>query len=117
VDIDLISLEKKINTLCTQKGITVSKMLKEAGLSKSVCDNIKRGRVPSSQIILTIATHLGTTTDYLLSHSSSNSLTWLRQGLLERVITKESDHITDTQLAKALESISVLLSSPPIPPA
>ena len=115
-------LETRIRNLCITKGISTNKMLKEAGLSKSVLDNIKRGRNPSSEKILAIATYFDVTTDYLLAKSDtpnpvhclkeheSSSLRWFREELTKYNITKESKDMADTQLVTALNTLDKLIN-------
>lgn len=122
MNIDYRLLESRIGYLCNQKGVSVNKMLQEAGLTKSVIDNIKRERTPSSETILTIATYFDVTTDYLLAKSDSpkggkgeevphpGSLDWFRAGLISRGIIDASEDLTDAQLTAALKTLDNLVN-------
>ena len=116
-------LETRIRNLCIQKGISVSKMLREAGLSKSVMDNIKRGRTPSSETILDISTYFDVTTDYLLAKSDipnavyalqehePSSFEWFRKELIKHGTIKGDKDLTDEQLTAALDALDKLINA------
>lgn len=123
MSIDYKTLAARISYLCERDGITASKMLQEAGLSKSVMDNIKRGRTPSSEIILAIATYFNVSTDYLFARSDNpnlspntegavseiNPIDWLRKGLRCRGVIDADSNLSDEQLAIALENLESLI--------
>lgn len=60
----------RINELCNQKNVSVNQMLQDAGLSKSIVDNLKKGSIPSADKILTVAQYFEVSTDYLLTGAS-----------------------------------------------
>ena len=123
MSIDYKTLAARINYLCERDGIVASKMLQDAGLSKSVIDNIKRERTPSSETILAIATYFNVSTDYLFARSDNpdlspntegavseiNPIDWLRQGLMFRGIIDANSNLSDEQLAIALENLESLI--------
>ena len=116
-------IETRIRNLCIKRGVSVNKMLKEAGLSKSVMDNIKRGRTPSSETILDIATYFDVTTDYLLAKSNipntekalleheTCSFEWFRQELVRRGSIKPDRDLSDEQLSTALNALDKLINA------
>ena len=117
MNIDYGILLSRTLELCREKGISANKMLQEAGLSKSVIDNIKRQRAPSSEILLTIATYFDVSTDYLLGISerpkaihdkaddNEGSLEWLRNGLTRSGMLEKGKDLTDEQLTLALKNL------------
>lgn len=60
---------QRIQELCTQKDISVNKMLTACNLSKSVVDNLKKGSIPSADKLKVIADYFHVSTDYLLTGS------------------------------------------------
>ncbi len=58
-------LYERIKNLCDQKGITINTMEKEANVSKSTCDNLKKGSSPSIEKIYKIANYFNVTIDYI----------------------------------------------------
>jgi len=117
VNIDYSILLSRTLELCREKGISANKMLQEAGLSKSVIDNIKRQRAPSSEILLTVATYFDVSTDYLLgvtdrpkaihdkTDTDEGSFEWLRNGLIRSGMLEKDKDLTDEQLALALKNL------------
>lgn len=67
---NLSQIVTRIVDLCDQKGISVNQMLSEANLSKSVIDNMKRGRNPSIDRIYQLADYFCCSIDYLLCRES-----------------------------------------------
>lgn len=72
----MCNLYDRIKTACEQKGITVSAMCLEMGMSKSVLSDLKSGRKKtlSAQTLQRIAEHLGVTADSLLGNESVDIL-------------------------------------------
>lgn len=66
---DLELIEKRIMSIATKKGLSKNKLLINAGLSKSVFDNMKKGQIPSVDKIHTLADYLGCSVDYLLGRT------------------------------------------------
>lgn len=66
-------LTQNIIDLCAKENISVNRMLKECGLSKSVIDNLKNGYEPQLAKIVIIADYFGVTVDYLINNSPSGS--------------------------------------------
>jgi len=121
--IDHKILESRISNLCIKKGVSVNKMLREAGLTKSVMDNIKRQRTPSSETILAIATYFDVTTDYLLAKSDipkaihCDSIFALRsfesfcEELTRCKIIRGDRDLTAAQLDTALQALNSLINA------
>ena len=122
MNIDYKHLQTRISELCAQRKISMHKMLKEAGLSKSVMDNIKRERTPSAESLLTIATYFDVSTDYLLTNNTpkkdtktepthgEGSLEWFRAGLIHHGIIAPGEDLTDDQLETALKALDSLIT-------
>lgn len=66
-------LTQNIIDLCAKENISVNRMLKECGLSKSVIDNLKKGYEPQLAKIVIIADYFGVTVDYLINNSPVGS--------------------------------------------
>lgn len=66
-------LTRNIIDLCAENNVSVNRMLKECGLSKSVIDNLKKGYEPQLPKIVIIADYFGVTVDYLIHN---NSILW-----------------------------------------
>lgn len=64
----MCNLYERIKAACAHKGITVSAMCLQLGMSKSLMSDLHSGRKKtlSADTLGRIARHLGVTTDYLL---------------------------------------------------
>ena len=62
---NLETLTQNIIDLCVKENVSVNRMLKECGLSKSVIDNLKKGYEPQLAKIVIIADYFGVTLDQL----------------------------------------------------
>ena len=60
---------ERICHLAKARGISVNKMLKEADLSASIIDNMKRNQKPSIDKIQTIAEYFNVSIDYLVGRT------------------------------------------------
>lgn len=62
-----------LETLCKEKGITISRMLSDLGLSHGIFSNWKtRGTIPNGDILKKIANYFGVSVDYLLGNDTVN---------------------------------------------
>ena len=61
----------RILTLTNSKNLSINQMLKNADLSTSILDNMKRGRLPSVDKIYYIADYLDCSVDYLLGRTDN----------------------------------------------
>ncbi len=66
---NLETLTQNIIDLCVKENVSVNRMLKECGLSKSVIDNLKKGYEPQRAKIVSIADYFGVSVDYLINNS------------------------------------------------
>lgn len=57
----------KVNTLCRERGTTITQVAIALGLSTATGTNWKRGKIPSAAIIKMLSDHLDVSADYLLS--------------------------------------------------
>ena len=71
----MCNLYERIKEACMQKGISVSAMCLELGMSKSVMSDLKSGRKKtlSSDTLGRIARHLGVTADHLLGQEQETA--------------------------------------------
>lgn len=65
-------VEERIMSIASKSGLSKNKLLLDAGLNKSVFDNMKKGQIPSIDKIHIIADHLGCSVDYLLGRVSAD---------------------------------------------
>lgn len=61
----------RISALAKSKGLSINQMLKNAELSTTVLDNMKRGRLPSVDKIQSIAEYFDCSVDYLLGRTDN----------------------------------------------
>ena len=67
-----VQMAATIKELCKVKGITISSLLSECGLTKSfIYDLEKRAASPSSDKLSRIADYLGCSVDYLLGRTDN----------------------------------------------
>ncbi len=62
---------ERINNLCEERNISINKMLFEAGLKKSVVDNIKKKSMPSVDKMSKISGYFGVQIDYILGKTDT----------------------------------------------
>lgn len=61
----------RISALAKSKGLSINQMLKNAELSTTILDNMKRGRLPSVDKIQSIAEYFDCSVDYLLGRTDN----------------------------------------------
>ena len=66
-------LIERISRLCEAKGVSINQMLQDAGVSKSLVDNLKKGSSPSVDKIAFVADYLQVSIDYLLGRTDYGS--------------------------------------------
>ena len=64
-------IEERIMLLASQHNLSKNKLLLNAGLNKSVFDNMKKHQIPSVDKIHTLADYLGCSVDYLLGRTDN----------------------------------------------
>lgn len=57
---------KRIEMLCSNAGVSIAQMLREANLNESLIDNMKKGSVPSVDKVSAIADYFHVPTDYII---------------------------------------------------
>lgn len=62
-------IEERIMSIAVSKELSKNKLLINAGLNKSVFDNMKKGQIPSVDKIHKIADYLDCSVDYLLGRT------------------------------------------------
>lgn len=66
--LNMVELYKRIESLCTHKGVTITKMCKESGASRASLTDLKKGRKQglSADTLAKIATYFNVSVDFLL---------------------------------------------------
>lgn len=62
---------ERISALAKSRGLSINQMLKNAELSTTILDNMKRGRLPSVDKIQSIAEYFDCSVDYLLGRTDN----------------------------------------------
>lgn len=65
---------ERLQLLCKKQGTSVSKMLKELGLSTGSTGNWKKGQLPKGDVLAKIANYLNTSIDYIVFGEFRNNL-------------------------------------------
>ena len=73
----------RVKTLCKEKNINVTNMLKELGMSTGNTGAWKQGKLPSGEILLKIAHYLDTSIDYLVEGVCADELSPDEKHLVE----------------------------------
>lgn len=66
---------ERLQALCKKKGISITKMLNELGLSTGSTGNWKKGQLPKGDILIKIADYLDTSIDYIITGEYKTDLT------------------------------------------
>lgn len=90
---NLSQIVSRIVDLCNQRGISVNQMLSEANLSKSVIDNMKKGRNPSIDRIYQLADYFCCSVDYLLCREPYD--TSLTESSFQPIFDREQQRLLD----------------------
>lgn len=100
----MVELYETIKALCEQRGVSVSRMCLDIGLSKSTMSDLKSGRkkTMTAPKLRQIADYLGVTVDRLLMSSDLRALSALDPALNETTKLLEKAPITNEQLKFAL---------------
>jgi len=64
---------KQVTILCNQRGISLSKLIAEIGLSTSNATYWKKGSTPKADTVQRIADYFNVSTDYLLVGNKNNA--------------------------------------------
>lgn len=67
-------IEDRIMSIASVKNLSKNKLLINAGLNKSIFDNMKKGQIPSVDKIHKIADYLNVSVDYLLGRTENPDL-------------------------------------------
>ena len=62
----MVSFIERLNLLCKEKGISISKMIKDLGMANGNVTRWNNGSVPTGDNLTKIADYFGESTDYLL---------------------------------------------------
>lgn len=66
---------ERLQMICKERGITVTKMLSDLGLSTGSTGNWKKGQMPKGDILVKIADYLDTSIDYIIFGEYRTGLT------------------------------------------
>ncbi len=105
---DLQLTTNRILKLTQSKKLSVNQMLKNAGLTSSLLDNMKRGRIPSVDKIYIIANYLGCSADYLLG--LTDDFTDISDSTSQN-LEKKNQSIKDDGEERLLETYRILNES------
>ncbi len=64
----------RISELASERGLSINKMLKDAQLSTSIIDNMKRGQKPAIDKIHSLADYFNVSVDYLLGRTDNPNI-------------------------------------------
>lgn len=62
----MVSFIERLNLLCKEKGISISKMIKDLGMANGNVTRWNKGSVPTGDNLTKISDYFGVSTDYLL---------------------------------------------------
>lgn len=102
----------RIEELRVKRRVSVSQMLRECGLSKSIIDNLKKGSMFSADKAAILADYLDCSIDYLLGRTDdSTSSTGIQQNITAGDNNNGSNNISITPAVEAGQEIDSILSS------
>lgn len=87
---------EKLHEICKAKGVTVTRMVKEIGLSSANLSNWKNGRLPKTEIAFKIASYLGVSIYDLMGQEK----TPIKFSLDTRKIDAAVDRVVDKVLSE-----------------
>ena len=97
-----------LKTACSNKGISITALLKELGISSANGTFWKRGSYPNGDILIEISNFLEVSTDYLLT-GKEQSIQKEQLSENERNLLEKYKQLNPTNKAKILERIDTLL--------
>ena len=100
-----------IEHLCKERGIYVTQLASDIGVSKSNVTNWKNGRVPRSDKVRKIADYFGVTVDYLL-RDTTHQISFLDQDTGNNIKKKLGGRLSDEQ-QKQYDELMELLEKVP----
>ena len=74
---------ERLQSLCKQKGTSVSNMLSELGLSTGSTGNWKKGQLPKGDILVKISEYLDTSIDFIVLGTFKTDLTEEERHIIE----------------------------------
>lgn len=96
----------RVDECCNNKGTTITKMLKELGLSTSFGTNWKNGRAPTATVVKRIAEYLNVSTDYLLSNENLTNMYMLSKN--ELTLLTLFRQLTETEQNKMIAQVKTI---------
>ena len=108
-NLNLEILISSLTELASRNNLSINKMLTACGVSKSVVDNLKRGKYPNIDIIYTIADYFDVSIDYLFGREKvvTSELSALSENELE--LLKPFRQLSDHNQAKAIGRVEDVL--------
>lgn len=104
---------KKIQTLCKEKGISVSKLCKDIGLVPSAADRWKKGSKPTYLTLLSIAGYFNVDEKYLMDERYIDYDEWLGEDVARSVDEWEKEKTATTTDSGLDENLVSLLKQVP----
>ncbi len=95
----------RIFALCQERGLTVAKMCKDAGISKSAMTELKMGRTQqlSSKALQKVAEYFNVSSDLLLGHEKENPTANGDEALMFALWEGDTKDVTPEMLNKVRE--------------
>lgn len=91
---------QRLHKICKENGTTVTRMVKDLGLSSGNLTNWKNGRLPKTEIALKIANYLNVTVHYLMGEENA-PLRFIRGGEeIDNAINNVLDKLYSGQTTK-----------------
>lgn len=82
---------QRVKSLCAQKGVEISNVLKAVGLSTSKGTAWKDGAIPKGDVLLVLANYFAVSTDYLLGNTDNPTPTRQNEAAAQIVELNEKD--------------------------
>lgn len=102
----MVSFIERLNLLCKEKGISISKMIKDLGMANGNVTRWNNGSVPTGDNLTKIADYFGVSTDYLLGKTEKRQapegLTAKDMETLEKFKFLQENSPEDYELVKNL---------------
>lgn len=111
--LDATKIADQIEALCKVRNVSIRQMLSDCNLGKSVVDNMKKGSLPTTEKVATIANYFGVSIDELLGNEQKNKPSTEVKGLSADAVKllERTDRLSPANRAKLSELIDLFLNS------
>ncbi|MHB1152844.1 MAG: helix-turn-helix domain-containing protein [Eubacteriales bacterium] len=92
-----------IKTLCKDKSVKLTPLLKELGLSESGISRWRGGAMPNGKTLTKLAGYFGVTTDFLLGSEALSASDVIKLDELQFALYKETQDLTENDKRDVLE--------------